>query len=107
MPDDLLIRMGLDQHTAVALKSDAFYVGAIGSRSNNSKRRARLRLFHLGDQQIARLRGPIGLHIGAQIPPEIAVSILAEMTSNATFRTGSAGARDAGNSRSDRSCGVK
>ncbi|WMY09545.1 XdhC family protein [Paraburkholderia phenoliruptrix] len=97
MPDDLLIRIGLDRHTAVvtlthdpklddlalieALKSDAFYVGAIGSRSNNSKRRARLRLFELGDAQIARLRGPIGLYIGAQTPPEIAVSILAEMIS--------------------------
>lgn len=96
MPDDLLLRIGLDRHTAVvtlthdpklddlalieALNSDAFYVGAIGSRANNTKRRARLRLFDLREDHIAKLRGPIGLHIGAKTPPEIAVSILAEMT---------------------------
>jgi len=96
MPDDLLIRIGVDQNTAVvalthdpklddmalieALKSNAFYVGAIGSRANNSKRRARLREFDLGEAQIATLKGPVGLHIGAQTPQEIAVSILAEMT---------------------------
>jgi xanthine dehydrogenase accessory factor len=97
MPDDLLVRIGLDEHTAVvtlthdpklddlalieALKSDAFYVGAIGSRANNEARRARLRLFDLNAREVSKLRGPIGLYIGAQTPPEIAVSILAEMTS--------------------------
>jgi xanthine dehydrogenase accessory factor len=96
MPDDLLIRIGHGQHTAVvtlthdlklddlalieALNSSTFYVGAIGSRANNSKRRARLRLFDLRADHVARLRGPIELHIGAQTPPEIAVSILAAMT---------------------------
>lgn len=96
MPDDLIARVGLDAHTAVvtlthdpkiddlalieALKSDAFYIGAIGSRANNAKRRERLKLFELDDRRIAALHGPIGLYIGARTPPEIAVSILAEMT---------------------------
>ncbi|ONN64894.1 XdhC family protein [Herbaspirillum sp. VT-16-41] len=96
MPDDLLIRLELDAHSAVltlthdpklddmalleALKSPAFYIGAIGSRGNNAKRRARLALFDITEAEIARLHGPVGMYIGARTPPEIAVSILAEMT---------------------------
>jgi len=96
MPDDLVLDMKLDSRSAVvalthdpklddlalmeALKTEAFYVGAIGSRSNNAKRRARLKLFDLTDEQIAKLHGPIGLYIGSKTPPEIAVSILAQMT---------------------------
>lgn len=96
MPDDVVLSMQLDARSAVvalthdpklddmalleALKSPAFYVGAIGSRINNSKRRERLRLFDLSEEQIARLHGPIGLYIGSKTPPEIAISILAEMT---------------------------
>jgi xanthine dehydrogenase accessory factor len=96
MPDDLLVRLGLDSHSALltlthdpklddmalleGLKSPAFYVGAIGSRSNHQKRRERLKLFDIGDADIARLHGPVGLHVGARTPPEIAVAILAEMT---------------------------
>jgi xanthine dehydrogenase accessory factor len=63
-----------------ALKTDAFYIGAIGSRANNARRRERLREFDLSDAQIARLHGPIGLYIGSKTPYEIAVSILAELT---------------------------
>jgi xanthine dehydrogenase accessory factor len=63
-----------------ALKSRAFYIGAIGSRANNEKRRERLREFDLSDAEIARLHGPIGLYIGSRTPPEIAISILAEIT---------------------------
>jgi len=63
-----------------ALKSRAFYVGALGSRANNAKRRERLREFDVADDEIARLHGPIGLYIGSRTPPEIAVSILAEIT---------------------------
>jgi xanthine dehydrogenase accessory factor len=63
-----------------ALKSEAFYVGAIGSRSNNAKRRERLLEFDLSAEQIDRLHGPIGIYIGSKTPSEIAVSILAEMT---------------------------
>ena len=96
MPDDLVLEMRLDRRSAVvalthdpklddlalmeALKSDAFYVGAIGSRLNNAKRRERLREFDLTDAHLARLHGPIGLHIGSKTPAEIAISILAEMT---------------------------
>nr|WP_240159331.1 XdhC family protein [Burkholderia sp. Ax-1724] len=96
MPDDLLIRLEVDGNTAVvalthdpklddmalleALKSDAFYVGAIGSRLNSMRRNARLKLFDLSDSEIERLHAPVGLHIGAQTPLEIAVAILAEMT---------------------------
>ncbi|RJF96544.1 XdhC family protein [Noviherbaspirillum cavernae] len=96
MPDDLILRLQLDSHCAVlalthdpklddmalleALKSPAFYVGAIGSRANNDKRRQRLALFDISTAEIARLHGPVGMHLGARTPPEIAIAILAEMT---------------------------
>ena len=96
MPDDLVQEMKLDHRSAVvalthdpklddlalmeALKSPAFYVGAIGSRLNNSKRRERLLQFDLTQAQIDKLHGPIGLYIGSKTPSEIAISILAEMT---------------------------
>lgn len=96
MPDDTVIEMRLDERCAVvalthdpklddlalmeALKSPAFYVGALGSRANNAKRRTRLEEFELTTEQIARLHGPIGLYIGSRTPPEIAISILAEIT---------------------------
>lgn len=96
MPDDLVIEMALDARSAVlalthdpklddlalmeALKSPAFYVGAIGSRANNAKRRERLKLFDVTDEQLAKLHGPVGLYIGSKTPSEIAISILAEMT---------------------------
>jgi xanthine dehydrogenase accessory factor len=96
MPDDTVIEMRLDERCAVvalthdpklddlalmeALKSPAFYVGALGSRANNAKRRKRLEEFELTQEQIARLHGPIGLYIGSRTPPEIAISILAEIT---------------------------
>jgi xanthine dehydrogenase accessory factor len=96
MPDDVIRDMNLDAHSAVialthdpkiddlalleALKSAAFYVGAIGSKKNNDTRRERLLEFDLSAAEIARLRGPVGLYIGSKTPPEIAVAILAEMT---------------------------
>jgi xanthine dehydrogenase accessory factor len=96
MPDDTVVEMQLDERSAVvalthdpklddlalmeALKSPAFYVGALGSRSNNAKRRKRLEEFDVTPQQIARLHGPIGVYIGSRTPPEIAISILAEIT---------------------------
>lgn len=96
MPDDVVTELNLDGHSAVvtlthdpklddmalleALKSPAFYIGAIGSRKNNDARRKRLADFDLSQQEIARLRGPVGLKIGSKTPPEIAVAILAEMT---------------------------
>ena len=97
MPDDVVVEIKPDAHTAIvalthdpklddmalleALKSEAFYVGALGSRANNKKRRERLALFDLSEDQINRLHGPIGLHIGSRVPSEIAVSILAEIVS--------------------------
>ncbi|MBC7780929.1 MAG: XdhC family protein [Proteobacteria bacterium] len=96
MPDDTVVAMELDSRCAVvalthdpklddlalmeALKSPAFYVGALGSRANNERRRERLTGFDLSEAEIARLFGPVGLPIGSKTPPEIAVSILAEMT---------------------------
>jgi len=96
MPDDTAMAMKLDERCAVvalthdpklddlalleALASPAFYVGALGSRANNDKRRERLKQFELTDAQIARLHGPIGLYIGSRTPPEIAIAILAEIT---------------------------
>jgi xanthine dehydrogenase accessory factor len=95
-PDDVVQAMNLDAHSAVvaithdpklddaalleALKSPAFYVGALGSKVNNDKRRKRLADFDLSAGEIARLHGPVGLRIGSRTPPEIAVAILAEMT---------------------------
>jgi xanthine dehydrogenase accessory factor len=96
MPDDVVIEMNPDGHTAVvtlthdpklddmalleALKSPAFYVGAIGSKKNNDARRRRLAEFDLTQEEIARLHGPVGLKLGSKTPPEIAIAILAEMT---------------------------
>jgi xanthine dehydrogenase accessory factor len=63
----------------VALASDAFYVGALGSTRTQAKRVARLKDAGFSDDQIARIHGPIGLDIRAQSPAEIAVSILAQI----------------------------
>jgi xanthine dehydrogenase accessory factor len=63
---------------AVALRTDAFYIGALGSRRAQEKRRERLVAEGLTDAELARLRGPAGLDIGAESPAETAVSILAE-----------------------------
>ena len=95
MPDDVLLEIGVDSHTAVvalthdpklddmalmeALKSPAFYIGALGSRKNTQKRKERLLEFDVSREQVEKLHGPVGLYIGALTPPEIAVSILAEV----------------------------
>lgn len=63
-----------------ALQGQAFYVGAIGSQRNCEARRKRLRQMGLTPQQLERLHAPVGLDIGSHTPPEIAVSILAEIT---------------------------
>ena len=69
-----------DMGMMVALKTDAFYIGAMGSTRTSASRRARLKALELTDQEIARLHAPIGLPIGSKTPPEIAVAILAEIT---------------------------
>lgn len=63
-----------------ALSANAFYVGAIGSSKNNAQRRQRLKELGLTPQELERLHAPVGLPIGSHTPPEIAVSILAEIT---------------------------
>jgi xanthine dehydrogenase accessory factor len=96
MPDDVVTSFRPDRRSCVvalthdpklddlalleALKSDAFYVGAIGSRRNNDARRQRM-IEHFGEtnESLARLRGPIGIYVGSKTPPEIAVSVMAEI----------------------------
>ncbi len=96
MPDDAVRRDASDAHSAVvalnhdpriddmglmeALKTDAFYVGAMGSERTSAARRERLRDLALTAREIDRLHAPIGLPIGSKTPPEIAVAILAEIT---------------------------
>jgi len=63
-----------------ALNSPAFYVGAIGSKRNCEARRQRLKDFGISVSQLQRLHAPVGLAIGSHTPPEIALSILAEIT---------------------------
>ncbi|MFT3664921.1 XdhC family protein [Piscinibacter sp.] len=95
MPDDLVLELQLDPHSAVvavthdpklddmvlleALKSPAFYVGALGSRGNTARRMERLALFDLSPAEIGRLHGPVGLDLGGKSPAEIAVAIVAEI----------------------------
>ena len=95
MPDDVVLDIVPDPHTAIvavthdpklddmalleALKSEAFYIGALGSVKNQEKRKQRLRSFDLSEQEVNRLHGPVGLRIGSRTPAEIAVSILAEL----------------------------
>ncbi len=93
--DEAFQAMGLDSSTAVvtlthdpklddpalesALKSDVFYVGALGSRRTHAKRKERLAEVGITDEQFARVHGPVGLNIGAKSPAEIAVSILGQI----------------------------
>jgi xanthine dehydrogenase accessory factor len=97
---------GLDEHAAVvalthapelddealtlALRSDAFYVGALGSRNNQRRRRERLAAAGLSDAELARLSGPAGLDLGGATVAEAALAILAEAVA---LRHGRGGAR--------------
>lgn len=96
MPDDLVQEMKLDSRSCVvalthdpklddlalldALQTKAFYVGAIGSRRNSEARRQRM-IEHFGhtEESIAKLKGPVGIYIGSKTPPEVAVSVMAEI----------------------------
>ena len=95
MPDDAVMAFHCDERTAVvtvthdpklddlalmeALKSPAFYVGALGSGMTTARRKERLLQFDLSQGQVDALRGPVGLPIGSRSPAEIAVSIAAEL----------------------------
>lgn len=95
-PDEVIPQIGLDPRTALialthdpkiddpalsaALKSDVFYIGALGSKKTQASRAQRLRDAGFTEDQVARIHGPIGLNIGAKGAPEIAVSIMGEVT---------------------------
>jgi xanthine dehydrogenase accessory factor len=94
-PQDAIPKIGLDPYTAVvalahvghiddealklAMRSDCFYIGALGSMRNHAKRTERLKAAGFTDAEIARIHCPIGINIGAQSPPEIAIAIMAEV----------------------------
>jgi xanthine dehydrogenase accessory factor len=95
-PDDVLPRLGVDRYTAFvalthdpkiddpalihALRSECFYIGALGSRKTHAGRLERLKAAGIGEDALARIRAPIGLPIGAISPAEIALSIMGEIT---------------------------
>lgn len=95
-PDAILPQLGIDRYTAVvllthdpkiddpalhlALRSESFYIGALGSRKTHAKRVERLQAAGFDDAAIARIHAPIGLNIGAVSPAEIALSILGQIT---------------------------
>ena len=96
MPDDIIREHASDQHSVIitlthdpriddmalmeALGTNAWYVGALGSKRTTEKRLARLRQLDIPERQIARLHAPVGLDIGSKTPVEIAISIVAELT---------------------------
>jgi xanthine dehydrogenase accessory factor len=69
-----------DPALAVALRSDCFYIGALGSRRTHAARCSRLTELGFGESELGRIHGPIGLAIGAVSPAEVAISIVAQMT---------------------------
>jgi xanthine dehydrogenase accessory factor len=95
-PDEAMQRLGLDHRTAVvtlthdpklddpalqvALRSPAFYIGALGSTRTHAKRLQRLAEAGFSETETARIHGPVGLSIGARSPAEIAISILGQIT---------------------------
>ena len=94
-PQDAIPKIGLDPYAAVvalahvghiddealklAMRSDCFYVGALGSRRNHAKRTQRLMDAGFSEEEVKRIHSPIGINIGAQSPQEIAISIMAEL----------------------------
>ena len=95
-PDEAMAALAPDARTAIvtlthdpklddpalhaALRSPAFYVGALGSKKTHAARIARLAQAGFGEDEIARINGPVGLSIGAKSPAEIAISIMAQIT---------------------------
>jgi xanthine dehydrogenase accessory factor len=103
-PDEALVRVQPDAETAIvvlthedrfdipalagALRTEAFYVGALGARRNQARRRERLLELGLDEQELDRVAGPAGLDIGAHSPAETAISILAEILARRAGRAG-------------------
>ena len=106
-PDEALTEIGLTRSTAVAmlthdpklddpglriaLPSPAFYVGALGSRKTQQRRRERLLAEGVTEAQLARLHGPIGLDLGARTPEEVALSVMSQIVAARNGRAGNAG----------------
>ena len=94
-PEEALINFNIDNRTAVvtlthdpklddsalhaALKSDAFYIGSLGSKITHNARIARLKIASFSDNEIKKIHGPVGLPIGAKSPQEIAISIMSQI----------------------------
>lgn len=107
-PDEALQSLELDSRCAVvtlthdpklddpalreALKSDAFFIGCLGSKKTHAGRLRRLRKAGFSEDEVARIRGPVGLPIGSRSPAEIAVAILAQVTESLR-KPGQAGKR--------------
>jgi xanthine dehydrogenase accessory factor len=103
-PEDVLARVQPDEETAIvvlthedrfdipalrgALETDAFYIGALGARRNQARRRERLLEQGVSEEDFERISGPSGLDIGAHSPAETAVSILAEILAVRARRSG-------------------
>ncbi len=103
-PEEAFAQVGPDHATAIvvlthddkfdlpalelALASDAFYIGLIGGRRNQEKKRERLRENGVGEEAIERISGPCGLDLGADSVPETALSILAEAVAARNGRAG-------------------
>jgi xanthine dehydrogenase accessory factor len=120
-PDDALAQLELPPSTYVAIlthdpkfdepallgsiETHARYIGAVGSRNTNASRRERLIEAGLSDESLARIRGPIGLDIGAETPEEMAISIMAEIIAVRHQREGGPLTRATGNIRGQRSNG--
>ena len=95
MPDDAIRKLATDSQSAIvalthdpriddmglleAFDTDAFYIGAMGSTRTSANRMARLKQFDVSPENLARLHAPIGVSIGSKTPPEIAISIMAEI----------------------------
>lgn len=117
-PDDALQELTIEPNTYVAilthdpkfdepallgtLDTKARYIGAVGSRNTNRDRRVRLREAGLSEESLARIRGPIGLDIGAETPEEMAISILAEIIAVRHGRKGGPLTKATGNIRGER-----
>jgi len=116
-PDDALNSLAIESNTYVAIlthdpkfdepallgtiETKARYIGAVGSRSTNRDRRERLRSAGVSEESLARIRGPIGLNIGASTPEEMAISILAEIIAIRHGRPGGPLTQASGNIRGE------